>query len=188
MDPSQMLIRTAKGQEELRTKAFNLPSHLRRLLIEVDEHSTVGETLAHLAALGEDVQSQDLRSQLDGLLADGFIALQPPAIETGGYSLDDWELVAEEYGTPDDTAPAGVPVHHHAQFNLDKAKGFARFVLLGALGPAAYRRVERIDAAKDVHELRAELDELRERLPHLLSKRQAAEVWEQLEPLMLSVR
>lgn len=183
MDPSQLLIRTAKGQEEIRTKAFNIPSHLRRLLIEVDEHSTVGETLTRLAALGDDVQSQ-----LDALLAEGFIALQHSAIETGGYNLDDWEQVAEEYGTPDDTAPAGVPVHHHAQFNLEKAKGFARFVLLGALGPAAYRRVERIDAAKDVHELRGELDELRDMLPHLLSKRQAQEVWEQLEPLMLSVR
>lgn len=184
MDPRQVLIRTAKGQEEIRTRAFNLPSHLRRLLIEVDEHSTVGETLTRLAALGEDIQIQ----QLDALLAGGFVAPQHSAIETGGYSLDDWEQVAEEYGTPDDTAPAGVPVHHHAQYNLEKAKGFARFVLLGALGPAAHRRVERIDAATDVHELRAELDDLRDMLPQVLSKHQAQEVWEQLEPLMISVR
>ena len=183
MDPSQVLIRTVKGQEEIRTKTFNLPHLLRRVLIEVDEHSTVGETLARLAPLGEDIQPQ-----LDALLADGFIALRPTAIETGGYSFDDWQLVAEEYGAPDDTAPAGVAIHHHAEFNLVKAKGFARFVLLGALGPAAYRRVERIDAANDVHELRAELDDLRDMLPHLLSKRQAKQVWEQLEPLMLSIR
>jgi hypothetical protein len=183
MDPSQVLIRTAKGQEEIRTKAFNLPPHLRRLLIEVDEHSTVGETLARLS-----VPEDDAQPQLEALLADGFIALQHSAIDMGGYSFDDWELVVEKYGTPDDTAPAGMPVHHHAQFNLEKAKGFARFVLLGALGPAAYRRVERIDAAKDVHELRAELDELRDVLPQLLSKRQSVQVWEQLEPLMLSIR
>jgi hypothetical protein len=183
MDPSQVLIRTAKGQEEIRTKAFGLPPPLRRLLIEVDEQSTLGETLARLTALGDDIQSQ-----LDALLADGFIALRHTAIEMGGYSFDDWQQVAEEYGTPEDTAPAGVAIHHHAPFNLEKAKGFARFVLLGALGPAAYRRVERIDAAKDVHELRTELDELRDMLPHLLSKRKAKEVWEQLEPLMLSVR
>ena len=183
MDPSQVLIRTAKGQEEIRTKAFDLPSHLRRLLIEVDEQSTVGETLTRLTG-----SEEDIRSQLDALLADGFIALRHSAIETGGYSLDDWQLVAEEYGTPEDTAPAGVPIHHHAAFNLDKAKGFARFVILGALGPVAYRRVERIDAAKDVHELRAELDELRDALPQLLSNRQSKQVWEQLEPLMLSIR
>ena len=36
-------------------------------------------------------------------------------------------------------------------------------------------------------ELRAELDELRDVLPKLMPKRQAEQVWKQLEPLMLSI-
>lgn len=183
MDPNQVLIRTAKGQEELRTKAYNLSPHQHRLLIEVDEHATLGETLSRLAGLGEGIETE-----LDDLLAHGFLALRLSACETAAGSIDDWRVLSEGFGAPEDSAPAGVAIHHHAQFNLEKAKGFARFVVLGALGPAGSHRIERIDAARDVHELRMQLDELRDVLPQLLSNRQAKEVWEQLKPLMMSVR
>jgi hypothetical protein len=183
MDPSQVLIRTAKGQEELRTKAFNLSPQQRRLLIEIDEQATVGETLTRIAALGDDIADR-----LDELLAGGFLALRQSAFATGAYTIDDWLLLEDEAQPPEDMAPAGVSPHHHAEFNLDKAKGFARFVVLGALGPVAARRIQRIEAATNVQELRVELDDLREQLPQLLSKRQAKQVWEQLEPLMLSIR
>jgi len=46
--------------------------------------------------------------------------------------------------------------------------------------------VERMDAARSVEALRAELGALRDILPKLLQKRQAQQVWEQLEPLMLA--
>lgn len=155
MDTSRVLVKTAKGQEEIRTKAHKLSPRLRRLLILVDGRSTVGETLARLAVLGD-----GLADQLETLLREGFLA-----------PLD---------GTTGALAP-------QAPFNLDKAKGFARYVLLGSLGPVGARRVERIDAATSAGELRAELDDLREVLPKLLPKRQAKQVWDQLEPLMLSL-
>ena len=158
MDRSQVLVKTAKGQEEIRTKAYKLSPRQRRMLILVDGHSTLGETLTRLAVLGDDIEQL-----LDALLADGFLAPR------GG-------------GAP---APTAIP--KAAEFNLEKAKGFARFVILGSLGPVGARRVERIDAAKSAGELRAELDELRDILPKLLPKRQAKQVWEQLEPLMLSL-
>lgn len=183
MDSNQVLIRTAKGQEEIRTKASDLTPCMRRVLIEVDEQSTLGEMLGRLAELGGDAGEA-----LDSLIAQGYVALRCSPVETAAYSFEDWHTVSDEYGTPDDAAPAGMAVHRHATFNLDKAKAFARYVLLGALGPAGARRIERLDAAKDVHELRAELDELRDLLPEILSKRRASEVWKQLEPLMLSVR
>ena len=72
-------------------------------------------------------------------------------------------------------------------FNLDKAKSFVRFTLLGAMGPAAGRRVERIEATRSAEELRVELDAIRDMLPKVLSKRQAELVWRQLEPIMLSL-
>jgi len=163
MDHSQVLIKTAKGQEEIRTKAFKLSARLRRLLIMVDGHSTVGATLTRLSSLGE--ENADL---LDTLVADGFLAPRdapPPGTASG----------------------AGTAFPPQADFNLEKAKGFARYVVLGSLGPVGARRVERLDAVTSAEELRAELDDLRDILPKLLPKRQAKEVWNQLEPLMLSM-
>ena len=182
MDQHQVLIRTAKGQEEIRSKAFGLSPGQRHLLILLDGHHTVGEILAQHAEIKDEVVSQ-----LDALIADGFVAPHESAFETGAYSMDDWDLLDYEHSGPLDAAPAGVPIPQEEQYNLDKAKGFARFVVLGALGPVGAHRIERIDAAQSAGELRAELDELRNALPQLLSQRQAKEVWQQLEPLMLPV-
>ena len=159
-----------------------LPHH-RHLLFLLDGHHTVDEILAQHAELRDEAAAQ-----LDSLLADGFLVPHESAFETGAYSIDDWDLLDYEHSGPLDAAPAGVPIPADAHYNLEKAKGFARFVVLGALGPVGSHRVERIDAARSAGELRAELDELRDALPKLLSQRQARQVWEQLEPLMLSMR
>jgi hypothetical protein len=182
MDHSQTLIKTAKGLEEIRSKALNLEPSLRHLLILVDEHSPVSDLLAAHPELGDEVDAQ-----LETLLAEGFLAPHPSAFEMGAYSMDDWDLLDVDFPAPRDAAPAGVAIVDHPKFNLDKAKGFARYIVLGSLGPVGAHRVERIDAAETVGELRAELDSLRDILPELLSKHQANEVWEQLEPLMTSI-
>ena len=87
--------------------------------------------------------------------------------------------------TPAPNAPASGPAL--PEFNLDKAKGFIRFTLLGAMGPTAGRRIERIDATTTPEQLRAELDGIHDMLPKVLSKRQAEQTWRQLEPIMLSI-
>jgi len=75
----------------------------------------------------------------------------------------------------------------HPEFNLAKAKGVIRFTLLGALGPTAARRIERIDATNTPEELRLELDAIRDMLPKALSRRQAEQAWRQLEPILTSI-
>ena len=82
-------------------------------------------------------------------------------------------------------APASGPAP--PEFNLDKAKGVIRFTLLGAMGPTAARRIERIEATTTPEQLRAELDGIHDMLPKVLSKRQAEQTWRQLEPIMLSI-
>lgn len=74
-----------------------------------------------------------------------------------------------------------------AEFNLAKAKHVIRVNLIDAMGPAAIRRIERIDAAMTPELLRVELDAVRDMLPKVLSKRQAELVWRQLEPIMQSI-
>ncbi|TCT23898.1 hypothetical protein [Thiobaca trueperi] len=158
VDRKWIPVKTAKGQEEIRTKACRLPARLRRLLIMVDGQSTIGETIERLAGLDD-----DLETHFSTLLAEGFLA-------------------------PRDAVPSiATALSEQPEFNLAKAKGFARFVILGVLGPAGARRAQRIEAASTPGELRAELDDLRDALPALLSKRQAKDAWDQLEPLMLSI-
>ena len=181
MDHSQVLIKTAKGKEEVRSKAFNLSPSLRRLLLLVDGQSTVAATLSRLAALGDDVETE-----LDALLAEGFVAPQESRADLDSESMHDCQGRGEQAPALQDVSPPRVTPAPPLRFNLDKAKGFARFIVLGYLGPAGAHRVERIDAARSAEELRAELRDLRDILPKLLQKRQAKRVWDQLEPLMLS--
>ena len=85
--------------------------------------------------------------------------------------------------------PAAAPTPSAAPpgFEMGKAKGFIRTVLLSAMGPTAARRIERIEAATSCEQLRVELDSIRDMLPKVLSKRESEQVWRQLEPIMLSL-
>ncbi len=183
MDHHQILIRTAKGQDEIRTRTGGLSPALRHVLILLDGHRTVEEILSRHPEIGREVEAQ-----LETLLAGGFLAPHESAFEMGAYSINEWDLLEYEHQALQEAAPAGVDLPPEPHFNLEKAKGFARYVVLGALGPVGAHRVERIDAATDVGELRAELDALRDALPKLLSKHQAKHVWDQLEPLTLSIQ
>ncbi len=87
-------------------------------------------------------------------------------------------------------APSAGTANLSAQpaFNLNEAKSFAERILLGTVGPAAIRRIERIEATTTPEELRVELDAIRDMLPKVLSKRQAEQAWRQLEPIMVSLK
>ena len=110
-------------------------------------------------------------------------------------SLDRWMTNQANAVTPPPPSPpapstpalGAAPPPAPAEFNLDKAKGVIRFTLLGAMGPTAGRRIERVDATTTPEQLRLELDGIRDMLPKVLSKRQAEQTWRQLEPIMLSI-
>ncbi len=89
------------------------------------------------------------------------------------------ELILASISPP---APPAQPT-----FNLGKAKDVIRRTLLEAMGPTAIRRVERIDSVTTVEVLRTELEGIHEMLPKVLSKRQAEQVWKQLEPILMSI-
>lgn len=179
MHRHQVLVRTAKGQEEVRTLVSALPPLQRQLLILIDEHATLDETLKRLADRGDAVETH-----LQTLLAEGFLAPRPAVCEACGLTADQWELFAAGLLDPWEVHPAGDPRPDEPTFNLAKAKDFARVTVLESLCPPD-GHVERIEAAQTVGELRVELDALRESLPKLLPHHQAKEVWAQLEPLML---
>ena len=96
-------------------------------------------------------------------------------------------LPASTSPAPGTATPGTASTSAPAEFNLDKAKAVIRFTLLGAMGPTASRRIERVDATTTPAALRLELDGIRDMLPKVLSKRQAEQTWRQLEPIMLSI-
>lgn len=201
MDLQQIYVKTSKGQTEVQKRIYKLPASLRKVLIMVDGHSSAGEMLERLSAMG------DISGALLELEASGFIAGLLPHVESHTPSTasatnsavpaanvdnDDPKserLLLQNIWDSDDAAylSASAPQVKSAAaaFQLAKAKGFVRSTLLAALGPAAARRIERVEATTTVEELRVELDGIREMLPTVLSKRQAEQVWRQLEPLML---
>lgn len=157
MEHNQIYIKTAKGLEEIQNRTYKLPAHLRRLLIMVDGHSTAAEMIARLTSLG------DVELALDQLSIGGFIALSAPP-----SAMSD---------------PASQPVQ--PEFSLDYAKIQIHAVLRGAMGPMAEHRIECVEAVATLDQLRVELDVLRDLLPKVLSKAQAEQTWQQLEPIML---
>jgi len=259
MELHRIYIKTAKGLEEIQSRAYKLPTHLRRLLIMVDGRSTATELISRLTSLG------NIELELAELAAGGFIAppgsgssapgaASPPAppefnLDEAKYSIRSillgtmgpaaeyriecveavttpdqlqvelntlhellpkllsrqqaepvWRQLepiaraleqrasSQSHGAAPQTKPAaasGLPAH--LEFNLAKAKDVIRFTLLGALGPSAAHRIERVEATATPEELRVELDAIRDMLPKVLSRRQAEQAWRQLEPIMISI-
>ena len=207
MELQKIYIKTAKGQEEIQHRTCHLAASLRKLLIMVDGHSTADQMAERLASMGNIIPS------LAQLETEGFISPRspdnaapslpnrPPAAQLSSQVLPAAALPTDTHPSPlarstEDSHSEGMliasvwdadtrpPAPEQPAFNLDKAKGFTRAILLSALGPSAEYRIGRIEAANTVEALRVELDAIRDALPKLLGH-QAESVWKQLEPAML---
>jgi len=77
MDAMQVLAKTAKGVDEVRTRASGLPQKLRTLLILVDGQKTVGDVLARLGGMDE------MAASLGALVEQGFVAALAPSGDAG---------------------------------------------------------------------------------------------------------
>ena len=214
MELNQVYFKTSKGLEEIQNRTYKLAASLRRLLIMVDGRSTAAEMIQRLTTLS-DVAIALGELEAGGFIASGAsveasagsrvsmpppnpVTIRPPAAPAGARAtptqgpapvvnrtpaLSEGAIMQDIWGGETSAAPSPV----QPTFNLDKAKSFVRFTLLGAMGPAAGRRVERIEATQSAEDLRVELDAIRDMLPKVLSKRQAELIWRQLEPIMLSL-
>ena len=138
MELNQVYVKTAKGQEEIQSRTYKLPFNLRKLLIMVDGHSTTGEIIERLTALGHTALLGNMIPAFVELEAGEFIAFctsptsqTAPASNAAGGALSAASLAEQA------TAPP---------FNLDKAKNFTRSILLSTLDPSAGQQIERIEA------------------------------------------
>jgi DNA-binding PadR family transcriptional regulator len=77
MDPKRVYQKTDKGEEELRTRKYGIPQHLRQVLIFVDGRSNIAKILEKAAGFPNVGQS------LDELTQQGFIRLDETVTITG---------------------------------------------------------------------------------------------------------
>ncbi|MBL8250159.1 MAG: hypothetical protein JNK31_00665 [Candidatus Competibacter sp.] len=188
MHQNQVPLKTIKGLQEIETRSHHLPAELRRILIMVDGHSTVTEMTKKLVSFGN---IQQLLTQLEH---GDFIISRPdpdPPSQKSQRPFSSDPLSKKSQRPPESSAASSsrsdLADATHAEFNLDKAKGFIRYILFGAMGPTAERRINRVEATGTPEELRLELDAIRDMLPKVLSKQEAHQAWRQLEPIMLSI-
>lgn len=166
MDRQAIYRKTAKGQEEMATRAFKLPARERSLLVLVDGKSTGAQLLARTAHLG------DPGAFLEHLIADGFVeAVGAPAAAS----------------QPIPAAPAAVPRPSPAASASRpsaapgavprEAVNFARRYLIDTLGPDADALTARLEACRDRREAVAQLEKCRDALQSIAGRRKAEEFW-----------
>lgn len=76
MEQGTILVKTAKGQEEIEKRTHKLAGRLRAVLFMVDGQRTVGDLLEQAGGLAD-----QLADQLEELSAQGFLADSSPVVE-----------------------------------------------------------------------------------------------------------
>ncbi|MBI4756084.1 MAG: hypothetical protein HY778_11865 [Betaproteobacteria bacterium] len=160
MDKDAIFHKTAKGQEEVRTRAHRLPARERSLLILVDGRNAVGELLQRTAAF------MDGESFLADLLAQGFIER---LVVTEGA-----EVIKADRHSP---TPPGEQARQETAEPLAAVKAYAARFVIDHLGPDADTLARRVEECHDREQLIQALERCHEALRLTLGRRQADAFW-----------
>jgi hypothetical protein len=155
MDATDVYAKTPDGQDEVATRARQLPARQRQLLIMVDGKHSVGEMLAHHPAAAE------AQANLSALLEAGLIALVPkPA------------------------APAAPPPPPVLRGDIPAIKRFICTTLHDTLGPDADLFTGKVEAAPDLQSVLVQAEKMREVLRGTSGARKADAFWEHLSTMV----
>jgi hypothetical protein len=167
MDSTDVYIKTTDGQDEIATRARQLPARLRSLLIMVDGKRSVGEVLAHNPAPAE--AQANLAALLDAGLI-GLVSKPKPA------------------GPPATAAPhaavAPAPRSLAPNATLPGVKKFICTTLQETLGPDADLFTRRVEEAPSLTALLVEAEKIREILRGMGSGKKADLFWEKLNAML----
>jgi hypothetical protein len=142
MDRNAVLAKTAKGLEEVKSRAHGLAHKLRTMLIMVDGVATVGEILAKFGGVPE------IGAALDTLARDGFVEVK--GLKGGAAAAP--AATAPATASPAAAGPATVP---HTRGEALSA--LTRF-LHDNLGPDADLVTGRLEKAKTQAEFAAAVE------------------------------
>lgn len=144
MDRNAVLAKTAKGLEEVKSRAHGLAHKLRTMLIMVDGVATVGEILAKFGGVPE------IGAALDTLARDGFVEVK--GLKGGAAQAPAAAALAPATASPATAGPATVP---HTRGEALSA--LTRF-LHDNLGPDADLVTGRLEKAKTQAEFAAAVE------------------------------
>lgn len=160
MDPTDVYAKTPDGQDEVATRARQLPARLRSLLIMVDGKRSVGEMLAHHPA------AEEARANLAALREAGLIALVPKP--------------AAPAPAPAPAAPAKPVISG----DVTAIKRFISQALHDALGPDADLFTARIEATPTLSDVMTQAEKMREVLRSAAGNKKADAFWEKLNGML----
>ncbi|MGE5791585.1 MAG: hypothetical protein ACM36B_02755 [Bacteroidota bacterium] len=166
MDKSAVLAKTAKGGEEIKSRAHGLAQKLRALLIMVDGTSTAGDLLARFGGI------PDVEAGLEALVAQGFVEIRggPPAAPAAP-AVPATSAAPTVAGSAAPTAPAP-PAAAGPQTRQQAMSALTR-MLHDAIGPDADLLTGRLEKAKTRAEFIAAVERCTETLEALAGKTRA---------------
>jgi hypothetical protein len=164
MDSHSVYAKTAKGKEEVATRAYKLAFKQRALLIMVDGATTAADIIAKAAHLG------DVESMLRQLEAQGFVG-----------SLDG---AASLQTTGDEPAQPTAHTSRQPQKTLPALKLIAIDSLHNALGPDAELFSHKIEDSTSVEEFMVNASACRDMIKDLVGDNAAGEFWSSIQQLL----
>jgi hypothetical protein len=161
MDVNAIYVKTEKGEEEIRSRAYKLAQRLRTILIMVDGTTTGGGLAQKAKTLG--VPDDFMEQLLEG----GFVA--PRTTESQAQSP---------------AATPFVPMGAEELTNFIAVQKFMNATVSDALGFRGLPMVLKIERASSREELRALVEELTEKLNKALGPLRAKGIVDQLHGLL----
>ncbi|MFZ2162328.1 MAG: hypothetical protein WAW02_08940 [Sideroxyarcus sp.] len=148
MDLQAIYVKTAKGQEELATRACKLPSRVRNLLVMVDGTATGAHIVETTAVLGDSAAFFSL------LVDEGFIAVNASAPSR----------------VPEESAAAGnAPPRELVNFVSRQVTDL--------LGPAGDSLSLRLEKARSIEEFAKHVEQCRDVVENAVGKNKADQFW-----------
>jgi hypothetical protein len=138
-----LLLKTAKGLEELATRRYKLNPKLRQLLILIDGHRTVG-------ALSRMVGENELLTSGKLLESEGYI--EQLKVELSSIAVHEPSTIS--IGREADATPVAVLEKPAVELDFVSARQLVARTLNDLLGPYAEGIASRIDKTKTILELR----------------------------------
>ncbi len=165
MNPHTTYKKTAKGLEEMATRAYRLAARERSILVLVDGKSTGAELIAKGRSFG------DSEAFVNRLLEAGFIE---PAGDGSASSASGRPAPPDRMPPLPGSAAAAAP----STASLKDAINFARHFLFETLGPDADTLAARIESARNGADLTAALEKGRDAIAAIAGRRKAELYWE----------
>lgn len=188
MDKQTVFKKTAKGTDEIATRAHKLPARVRSLLILLDGRRTTAEVLAQASHLG-DAEKFLARLQEDGFIEAANLHSVPPPLD---------EAVQEYGAIPErEAGPTSLPPYQQtpvAAFGTDPSvdrmaafmatKAFATRYFIDLLGPDSDSLTKKIEGAKTEGQLLLLMERCREIVQQVKGRDRAERFWQRVHDML----